>query len=192
MCVFVLYCTAMISNHPVTGSIIVNARSVCVAVGVRTMYGPIKSTLTRDHGSSSASLVGKCPYFLRLSSLSNPWYLEIKLGLNGRSVSLMSFSVKKIWAILSFVGLIGNFALKFASNLDKASVMTFFSPFTCRNVGPNSYSVRSLHRIIRSVDIFWYRRFLWFVCTISFWTNSIFLNSLSVSTMDNSSCSPVV
>ena len=53
------------SNHPVTGSIIVNARSVCVAVGVGTTYGPIKSTFTQDHGSSSASFGGKCPYFFR-------------------------------------------------------------------------------------------------------------------------------
>ena len=53
------------SNHPVTGLIIFNARSVCVAVGVRTMYGLIKSTFTQDHGSSSASFGGKCPYFFR-------------------------------------------------------------------------------------------------------------------------------
>ena len=32
---------------------------------VCTTYGPIKSTFTRDHGSSSASLAGKCPYFFR-------------------------------------------------------------------------------------------------------------------------------
>ena len=41
---------AMTSDHPVTGSIIVSARNVCVDLGVRTMYGPIKSrTLTQDH-----------------------------------------------------------------------------------------------------------------------------------------------
>ena len=55
---------AMTSNHPVTGSIIVNARNVCLFLGVHTTYGPIKSTLTRDHGHSSASFGGKCPYFL--------------------------------------------------------------------------------------------------------------------------------
>ena len=48
---------AMTSNHPATGSIMVNARSACVDLGARTIYGPIKSTLTRDHGSSSASWV---------------------------------------------------------------------------------------------------------------------------------------
>ncbi len=66
---------AMTSNHPSTaGSIIVNARSVCVDLGVRTMYGPIKSTLTRDHGSYSASFGGKCPYFFR--SFLNNWQVQ--------------------------------------------------------------------------------------------------------------------
>ena len=60
-----LSATSVTLNHPVTRSIIVNARSVCVAVGVCTTYGPIKSTFTRDHGSSSASFGGKCPYFFR-------------------------------------------------------------------------------------------------------------------------------
>ena len=49
-----LSCIAVTLNQFVTGSIIVKARSVCVVVGVRTTYGPIKSTFTRDHGSSPA------------------------------------------------------------------------------------------------------------------------------------------
>ena len=56
---------AVTSNQFVTGSIIVRARSVCVVIGVRTTYGPIKSTFTQDHGSSSASFAGKCPYSFR-------------------------------------------------------------------------------------------------------------------------------
>ena len=37
------------------------------------------------------------------------------VGLNGKSVSFISFFVKKIYAILSFVGFTGSFSLKFAS-----------------------------------------------------------------------------
>ena len=45
---------AMTSNHPVKGSIIVNARNVCFAVGVRTTNDPIRSTFSRYHGSSAS------------------------------------------------------------------------------------------------------------------------------------------
>ena len=56
---------AVTLNQFVTGLFIVRARSVCVVIGVRTTYGPIKSTFTQDHGSSSDSFAGKCPYFFR-------------------------------------------------------------------------------------------------------------------------------
>ena len=70
------------------------------------------------------------------------------------SVSFISFSVKKIYVILSFaVGFASYVSLKSAYYCDNASAMTSFSPLTCRNVGPNS-SIRSLHHIIQLVDIF--------------------------------------
>ena len=79
-------------------------------------------------------------------------YFAISIGLSGKSVSFTSFVVKKIQAILSFVGFVGNVSLKSASNHDNASAMTFLSPLMCTNVGPNS-SIRSFHRMIQSDDI---------------------------------------
>jgi len=63
MCIFVRYSYDF--KPSCDWAIIVNARNVCVLLGVCTTYGPIKSTLTHDYGHSSASFGGKCPYFLR-------------------------------------------------------------------------------------------------------------------------------
>ena len=55
---------SLISNHPVAGSIIVTHHRFSVFFPGRfIVYGPIKSTHNFSHGSASASLIGRCPYF---------------------------------------------------------------------------------------------------------------------------------
>ena len=55
---------SLISNHPVAGSIIVTHHKVSVFFPGRfIVYGPIRLTHNFSHGSASASLIGRCPYF---------------------------------------------------------------------------------------------------------------------------------
>ena len=89
----------MTLNHPFTGSIIVNAWRECVDLGVRTTYGPIKSTLTRDHGSSSAPLGGKCPYFFHC--FLNNW--QVQHVLQNISMWLRYFGHVHVWRIIASV-----------------------------------------------------------------------------------------
>ena len=76
-------------------------------------------------------------------------------------------------------------------SLLNALAMTFLVPLMCSIMGPNSYFKRC-HLITCSVLKFLYVRFLWSVQTTICCPKRIFLNSLSVLTIDNNSRSMVV